>query len=203
MFAFSAYLSAKGPPGFGTNPDEVGGLKDWRGEFMRKAALATAAIGLLLLAAQSLARAAAASNDDRGTIVIVFKDGHEQRIPVSAIMHMEFKSAAGVATPIAIPAITLPGKGHFLGRWVVGDGNGNSFYINLEENGSATKSQGAGHGTWTYVDGEARVSWDDGWHDVIRKVGAKHEKFAYAPGKSFSDSPANVTEAHNTSPRPI
>jgi hypothetical protein len=53
------------------------------------------------------------------------------------------------------------------------------------------------------VDGEARISWDDGWHDVIRKVGAKHEKFAYEPGKSFSDPPANVTAAVRTEVKPI
>jgi hypothetical protein len=53
------------------------------------------------------------------------------------------------------------------------------------------------------VNGEARISWDDGWHDVIRKVGAKHEKVAYEPGKSYDDKPANVTEARNTQPKPI
>ena len=75
--------------------------------------------------------------------------------------------------------------------------------MTLEDNGEATKSSGASHGTWIYVDGEAHVSWDDGWHDAIRKVGAKHEKFAFAPGKSFSDKPSNVAEAHNTTPRAI
>jgi hypothetical protein len=53
------------------------------------------------------------------------------------------------------------------------------------------------------ADGEARISWDDGWHDAIRKVGTKHEKVAYEPGKSFSDTPSNVTTARNTEPRPI
>jgi hypothetical protein len=74
--------------------------------------------------------------------------------------------------------------------------------VTLKENDEATKSIGAAHGTWVYVDGEARITWDDGWHDAIRKVGSKHEKFAYAPGKSFSDNPTNVTEARNTSPQP-
>jgi hypothetical protein len=86
---------------------------------------------------------------------------------------------------------------------VVGDGSGGSFTINLQENGEAIKSFGARHGTWTYVNGEARISWDDGWHDAIRKAGSKHEKFAYSPGTSFSDTPANVTEARNTNPQPI
>lgn len=170
---------------------------------MRKTVIAVAVVGLFLLPVQGSIANAAASKDDRGTVVIVFKDGHQQTIPVSTITHMEFKSAAGVATPISLPAISVPGRGHFVGKWLVGEGNGDTFYMTLEENGNATKSIGAGHGTWTYVDGEARVSWDDGWHDAIRKVGAKHEKFAYAPGKSFSDAPANVTEARNTSPRPI
>jgi len=53
------------------------------------------------------------------------------------------------------------------------------------------------------VDGEARVSWDDGWHDAIRKKGTKFEKFAFEPGKTFSDPPANVTEAQNTNREPI
>ena len=53
------------------------------------------------------------------------------------------------------------------------------FFITLDDDGTARKTLGASHGTWTLVDGEARISWDDGWHDVIRKVGGKHEKVAY------------------------
>jgi hypothetical protein len=53
------------------------------------------------------------------------------------------------------------------------------------------------------VDGEARIAWDDGWHDLIRKVGTKHEKVAFEPGKAFSEEPNNVTAAVNTSPEPI
>jgi hypothetical protein len=58
-------------------------------------------------------------------------------------------------------------------------------------------------GTWTYVDGEARIAWDDGWHDIIRKVGATHEKRAFEPGKSFDDTPSNITAAKNTETKPI
>ena len=39
--------------------------------------------------------------------------------------------------------------------------------------------------------------------DAIRRVGGKDQKFAYHAGKTFTDEPDNVTEAHNTSPRPI
>ena len=47
------------------------------------------------------------------------------------------------------------------------------------------------------------LAWDDGWHDAIRKVGSRHEKRAYEPGKSFDDPPSNVTDARNTQPKPI
>jgi len=170
---------------------------------MGKRLIGVLSVVLMLGVGVPLAKAASASTDQGGTVVIVFTDGHKQNIPASAISAMEFKSAAGVVTPISLPAVSMPGRGRFLGKWMVGDGNGNSFDVTLEENGQATKSHGEPHGTWVYVDGEARVSWDDGWHDAIRKVGSKYEKFAYAPKKSFSDSPDNVTEALNTSPRPI
>ena len=94
-------------------------------------------------------------------------------------------------------------RARFVGKWEVGEGNGNDFYATLDADGEAHKSIGASHGTWTVVDGEARISWDDGWHDAIRKVGSKYEKFAHAPGKSFDDPPSNVTAARNTDPKPI
>ena len=97
----------------------------------------------------------------------------------------------------------MPGRNHFVGKWQVGEGNGSTFYITLERDGKARKSLGPPHGTWTVVDGEARISWDDGWHDVIRKVGATHEKRAYEPGRSFDDSPSNLTAAKNLEARPI
>jgi hypothetical protein len=125
--------------------------------------------------------------------MIVFKDGHQQHIADSEISRIEFETSS--AAPL--------GHNHFLGKWEVGQGNGSNFFITLEADGTARKTLGSSHGTWTFVDGEARISWDDGWHDVIRKVGSRHEKVAFEPGKSFSDPPANVTAATNTEPRPI
>ncbi len=171
---------------------------------MRKALSGVLFVVFLVVVDGLRASAAPVSAEENGTVVIVFKDGHRQSIPASTITAMEFKSAAGVVTPIAIPAVGVPGRGRFLGKWLVREDNGGaSFTIELEENGNAVKSHGEPHGTWVYVDGEARVSWDDGWHDAIRKVGSNFEKFAYEPGKTFADTPSNVTEAHNASPRPI
>ena len=149
---------------------------------------------LALGAAGTLAKTGAEPASDHGSIVIVFKDGHRQTLLVADVARIEFETTASAS---------LPSRNHFLGKWEVGEGNGFNFYITLEADGEAKKSIGSSHGTWTVVDGEARISWDDGWHDAIRRVGAKHEKFAYEPGKSFTDSPTNVTAARNTEPQPI
>src|SRR5580692_6988443 len=100
------------------------------------------------------------------------------------------------------PALLRPGA-RFVGKWELGEGNGGNFYATLDADGEAHKSKGSSHGTWTVVGGEARISWDDGWHDAIRKVDGKYEKFAYEPGKSFDDTPSNVTAARNTQAKPI
>lgn len=143
---------------------------------------------------QSFAMAELARIDFKAPSVIVYKDGHQEKISSSEIVRIEF----GNTEPGE-----KPGRGHFVGKWEVGQGNGSTFFITLDEDGEAKKNIGASHGTWTLVDGEARISWDDGWHDVIRKVGSRHEKLAFEPGKSFSDTPSNVTAARNTQPKPI
>lgn len=146
--------------------------------------------------------AAAATRSSSGTIVIVFKDGHRQSFNLSDVLRVEFPTPSE-SSATGSGGIILPSRNHFVGKWEVGDGNGRSFYITLEDNGEAKKSLGAEHGAWTYVNGEARVTWDDGWKDAIRKVGSKHEKFAYGSGKSFDDTPDNVTAAQSTTPHPI
>jgi hypothetical protein len=159
--------------------------------------------------------------DKQNSFIVIFKDGHQKSFQIAEGTRIEFKNAAMVLTkggqqesiPVAeIARIdfssgegkSIPfGRNHFLGKWKVGTGGGSDFVITLERDGQARKSIGASHGTWVVVDGEARISWDDGWHDAIRKVGDKHEKFAYAPGKSFNDEPSNVTDAKSLNPQPI
>jgi hypothetical protein len=137
------------------------------------------------------------------TIVIVFKDGHRQSFNLSDVARVEFPSISDAAAETGAVNTILPSRGRFLGKWEVGDGSGSNFFITLHDDGDARRSLGDVHGKWAYVDGEARVTWDDGAQDAIRKVGTKFQKYAYAAGKSFSDSPDNVTNARNTSPRPI
>lgn len=138
-----------------------------------------------------------------GTIVIVFKDGHRQSFNLSDIERVEFPVAVRASEEPATANPLAPPRGHYVGKWECGDGAGNNFYIVLKENGDAMRSIGDVHGRWDYVNGEARVTWDDGAQDAIRKVGSHYEKFAYQAGKSFTDTPVNVTNARLTNPKPI
>ena len=168
---------------------------------MRKSVVLFAA-GLLLSISAVTTHAQNRAKYSSNQVVIVFKDGHRQAFNLSDIARIEFP--AGV--PAADAGPTPPGappRGHFIGKWEVGDGAGSTFYITLNDDGSAWRSLHRIHGKWMYVNGEARVTWDDGAQDCIRKVDGQDKKYAYSAGKSFTAEPDNVTEAHNTSPRPI
>jgi hypothetical protein len=185
---------------------------------MRKIAKAVCIPAILILAAASSWATAGSSQE---SVVIVYADGHRQNLDMADIARIELKNPVvivfkdGHKLTVATTdkariefessnSAPIPSRAHFVGKWEVGEGDGGrNFYITLGEDGEARKSIGASHGTWTVVDGEARISWDDGWHDAIRKVGSKHEKVAFEPGKSFDDSPSNVTAARNTQPKPI
>src|ERR1700726_1312272 len=100
---------------------------------MRKIVIVTALATMLFLAVPSgFAKTPAASKSGPGTIVIVFKDGHRQSFSLSDIERVEFPGgadAAGSANAL------LPTREHFLGKWEVGEGNGNTFFITLEASG--------------------------------------------------------------------
>jgi len=133
------------------------------------------------------------------SVVITFKDGHQQSFPLSEVSRIQFKTPTKT-TSVALPIPSNGSEGHFLGRWRCGDGSGHNFIITLNRDGHATKSIGSARGTWVVENGEAHVSWDDGWHDAIRKVGGNYQKVAYGPGKTFSDEPDNTADAKSLDP---
>lgn len=146
------------------------------------------------------AKTPVASKSSGSSIILVFKDGHRQSFNLADIARVEF---SGAAETMGCASTEGAARGRYVGRWVVGDGNGNTFVITLKDDGNAERSLHDIHGTWTYVNGEARITWDDGAQDAIRKEGSGFEKFAYRAGKSFTDEPDNVTKAQNTTPKPI
>lgn len=161
---------------------------------MLKLVRAICAVGMLTVAAlAATTKPVPAPTDAPVSIVIIFKDGHQETFAMSDIARIEFTGASD----------STLGPDYFLGKWEVGNGSSGTFFIKLEPNGEASRSFGASHGVWTVVGDEARISWDDGWHDAIRKVDGKYEKFAHEPGKSFDDTPQNVTAARNTQAKPI
>lgn len=162
-----------------------------------------AGISLIVLLAGVNAKSAAPPKSGSGTIVIVFKDGHRQSFSLSDIERVEFPAPAQVSQNSSPSNPEAPPRGHYVGRWECGDGNGGTFYIDLKDNGDALRSIGDVRGRWEYVNGEAHVTWDDGAQDAIRKVGAHYQKSAYEAGKSFSDRPNNIANARLTNPKPI
>jgi hypothetical protein len=170
---------------------------------MRKiVGVAGLAVMLCFAVPSGFAKTPPAAKSGPGMIVIVFKDGHRESFNLAEIARVEFPTTEA-ATDTGPVNSQSPSRGRFLGKWEVGEGNGNIFYITLEENGDARRTLGDVRGRWAYVDGEARVTWNDGAQDAIRKVGPHYQKFAYHQGKSFTDTPDNVTEARNTTPHPI
>ena len=147
---------------------------------------------IILITPAAVPKEKPAKADGQGSIVITFKDGRQEIFHLADIARIEFSAP----TNSPLPA----GSARFLGDWKVGDGNGGIFTISLKVDGQATKTIGSTSGTWKVVGGEAQVSWDDGWHDVIRKVGNKYQKAAYEPGRSLSEEPSNVADAVYTEP---
>ena|SRR5579859_5668685 len=162
-----------------------------------------AAIFSLGFSAAVFAAPAPSKNSSGGTIVLVFKDGHRQTFNLSDIERVEFPAPPVVAPNPNSSNPAAPPRGHYVGRWECGDGNGGTFFIDLKESGDAMRSIGNVRGHWEYVNGEAHILWDDGAQDALRKVGSNYQKSAYEAGKSFSDRPANVTNARLTNPKPI
>ena len=138
------------------------------------------------------------AQSDSDTVVIVFKDGHRQTVKLAEIERLEFSG------PVPSGMLSYPGpsRAHFLGKWEVGEGNGDNFTITLRDDGTAFRSLGDEHGNWQYVNDEAQIRWNDGSNDCIRKVGAWYKKYWYDTDQAFSGTPHNVTDARNVTENP-
>ena len=99
-----------------------------------KSLISAAALGIAFLFALPPAKAQTGARPN--TLVVVYKDGHRQSLNLSDIERLEF--------PAAVPAglISTPGpsRARFLGKWEVGQGNGDNFYITLRDDGNATRT---------------------------------------------------------------
>jgi len=160
-------------------------------------------MGMLLpLAAYSASPRTPAKTPEGQTLVIVLKNGKQQSFAMADVARIEFQGSPGAAIAREFPS-DQPGRGYFLGKWRLGQGNGGTFEVTLDSGGHASKDIGSNsHGTWTVVNGEARITWDEGSYDAIRKVGGRWQKFWYPDG-DFSGSAKNVTNAEHIESKPI
>ena len=163
---------------------------------------------------------ACSAQESAQTLTVVYRDGQQKSFTMPGGSRIEFnggnmlvshgKSVETIRVSDVVRIDFNPGRpigfgiNHFVGKWEFGTGVGSqTFFVTLERNGQAHKTIGSPHGTWTVADGEARIKWDDGWTDVIRKVGNKHQKFAYEKGRSLDGEPSNVAEAKTLNSEPI
>ena len=133
--------------------------------------------------------------DLRNDTLILNHGGSEERIPLADVSRIEVHDAS--ETPMT--------RSSFIGKWEVGMGGGapGTFRITLDRDGQAHKTVGSHHGTWTFVNGEARIAWDDGWHDVLAKVENRYEKRAYEPGKPYTEKSTNISDAKRANDQSI
>ena len=160
-------------------------------------------LGMLLpLAALPANAKAAAKASDGQTLVVVLKNGKQQSFAMADVARIEFQGSGSPAVATE-PSGEPASRGYFLGKWRLGEGNGATFLVTLDVGGHATKDMGSNtHGTWTVVNGEARITWDEGSYDAIRRVGGKWQKFWYPHG-DFSGSAENVSSADHIESKPI
>jgi len=157
---------------------------------------------LLPCAAYSASLKASAKTSEGQTLVIVLKNGRQQSFAMAEVDRIEFQgSSSAAAVPEAFG--DQPSRGYFLGKWRLGQGNGDTFDVTLDAKGRASKNIGSNsHGSWTVVNGEARITWDEGSYDAIRKVGGRWQKFWYPDG-NFSGTAKNITAADHIESNPI
>src|SRR5436190_5566805 len=68
--------------------------------------------------------------------MLVSQAGHQESIPVSNIVRIDFNASASKSLPL--------GRNHFVGKWEFGTGVGNqTFFVTLERDGHAHKSLGS------------------------------------------------------------
>ena len=85
----------------------------------------------------------------------------------------------------------------FVGRWkIIGDKGAVACYFTLSDNLTAKKSHVPdATGVWEVVGNEARITWSDGWKDILRVEKDGVTKIAFGPKTTWTDPPANTQKA--------
>mgnify|MGYP007077390914 CR=1 FL=1 len=85
----------------------------------------------------------------------------------------------------------------YVGKWTIKDAQGRvATYFTIAPNFTAKKSHAPDVvGKWELVGNEIRITWGDGWKDILRPSGRKVLKLAFTPGKDWGTPPHNIQHA--------
>lgn len=85
----------------------------------------------------------------------------------------------------------------FAGSWQIVDAKGKTVStLTLTGSHTAKKSHVPNAtGKWEVVSSEARITWSDGWRDILRPQSDGVQKIAFRPGTSWKDKPTNTERA--------
>jgi sulfatase modifying factor 1 len=114
--------------------------------------------------------------------------------------------SAGPPVPIADAVVRddlTSRRDEFAGRWrIVANNGATACFFTLDQSFSARKSHvPTATAKWEIVGDEARITWSDGWRDILRpQEGGRVLKIAFGPGTSWNAPPANVQTAIKESP---
>ena len=81
-----------------------------------------------------------------------------------------------------------------MGRWkIVNDKGEVGCYFTLDQSLTAKKSHVPdATAKWELVGKDVRITWSDGWKDVLRPAKGRIAKIAFGPGTSWDDKPADT-----------
>jgi hypothetical protein len=87
----------------------------------------------------------------------------------------------------------------FVGRWQISrdDKTGERpFVVTLSKSFEAHKTNGPGvKGKWELIGDEVRITWSDGWSNILRQRDGRAIIMGFKPGTDWNDSPFNTLSA--------
>lgn len=90
----------------------------------------------------------------------------------------------------------------YVGKWMVKDTKGDSFFITIKPGGAAESSwegeeneRRGQQGTWEALDGQVVITWNNGWRETLGKSDDGFVKKAFRPKWRLDGKPANESPA--------
>ena len=105
-----------------------------------------------------------------------------------AIRQLKLGPLGAAAAQTSAGTAARDNGGVFVGQWDCGN-----VVITLTEDFTARKNKPNPLGKWECVNGEARIAWNDGVRNVLRRDGEGFRKLTWPPGVSLDSPPSNIS----------